>query len=260
MHTPRKRFGQHFLHDDDIIARIIASIAPAPADRLVEIGPGQGALTFPMLKQVQQLEVVELDRDLIPILERRAAAIGQLHIHQGDVLDFDFAALKTDDRLLRVFGNLPYNISSPLIFHLLSYSGIIGDMVFMLQKEVAERLAAPADSEHYGRLSVMVQYHCQVELLFDVPPEAFTPPPKVDSSIVRLVPYVKYPVRAEDYKQFAAVVKCAFSQRRKTLRNSLKSMMDDAAWERILIKSNLRAEDLTVSEFVALSNAMSRKQ
>ena len=184
MHIPRKRFGQHFLSDQGIIQRIVAALAPRPGEHLVEIGPGQGAITLPILKLVKQFDVVELDRDLIPQLQERCAHAGKLQIHSADALEFDFSSLKNDARLLRVFGNLPYNISTPLIFHLLDFAPVIADMLFMLQREVAERLAAETASEHYGRLSVMVQYHCQVDLLFDVPPEAFYPPPQVTSSII----------------------------------------------------------------------------
>jgi 16S rRNA (adenine1518-N6/adenine1519-N6)-dimethyltransferase len=165
--------------------------------------------------------------------------------------------VKTDERMLRVFGNLPYNISTPLIFHLLTFTSSITDMLFMLQKEVAERLAAPADSEHYGRLSVMVQYHCQADLLFDVPPDAFHPPPKVTSSIIRLTPHREYPHVARDYALFEAIVKHAFGQRRKTLRNSLKTIISNEQWEHISMRSDLRAENLTVQDFVKLSNRVS---
>lgn len=254
MHIHRKRFGQHFLHDQEIIRRIVAAIAPQTTEHLVEIGPGQGALTLPVLELAQKLDAIELDRDLLQPLEKRASGVGELLIHQGDVLDFDFSTLQTDDRLLRVFGNLPYNISSPLIFHLLSYSGIISDMTFMLQKEVADRMAAAVDSKDYGRLSVMVQYHCRVDVLFDVPRESFTPPPKVESSILRMVPHQEYPVRAKDDACFARVVKQAFSQRRKTLRNSMKPLFNDEMWSRVSINPQARAETLTVKDFVELSD------
>lgn len=256
MHHPRKRFGQHFLCDQDIIHRIVAVLAPETSQHLVEIGPGQGALTLPVIKQTKQLEVIELDRDLIPELEMRTQPFGDITIYSEDVLKFDFDRIKMDKRPLRVFGNLPYNISTPLIFHLLDYADIISDMLFMLQKEVAERMAAPADSDDYGRLSVMVQYHCQVELLFNVPQDAFFPPPKVESSIVRLVPYKAYPYEAKNYDLFADVVRHAFGQRRKTLRNSLRELVSDAVWEAVNIRSDLRAENLTVADFVKISNAI----
>lgn len=257
MHIPRKRFGQHFLRDQHIISRIVAAIHPTPQDHLVEIGPGQGAITLPVLKLAHQLDAIELDRDLIAELESRAAR-GGLRVHTADALTFDFSRLHTTNRPLRLFGNLPYNISTPLLFHLLTFAGIISDMVFMLQKEVALRLAAMPDEDDYGRLSVMVQYHCAVELLFDVPPMAFHPPPKVNSSIVRLIPHQQLPEPAEDYQLFASVVKHAFGQRRKTLRNSLRDLVDAESWERMPVASDLRAENLSVKDFVAISNVLTK--
>lgn len=256
MHSSRKRFGQHFLCDQDIIHRIVAALAPESSQHLIEIGPGQGAITLPVLKQIKHLEAIELDRDLIPELEARTKHIGDLKIYSEDVLKFDFDRIKQDKRLLRVFGNLPYNISTPLIFHLLDFADIISDMLFMLQKEVAERMAAAADTDDYGRLSVMVQYHCEVELLFNVPASAFFPPPKVESSIVRLVPYREFPHQAKNYDLFADVVRHAFGQRRKTLRNSLKELVTDDIWTQLNIDPQLRAENLTVAEFVKISNAI----
>ncbi|NOY62622.1 MAG: 16S rRNA (adenine(1518)-N(6)/adenine(1519)-N(6))-dimethyltransferase RsmA, partial [Gammaproteobacteria bacterium] len=189
-HRARKRFGQNFLHDGHVIARIVAAVRPRPGQQIVEIGPGQGALTEPLLDAAGELDVVELDRDLIPLLEQRFNAQQTLRIHQADALKFDFSTLRGDcaDAALRVVGNLPYNISTPLLFHLLSFSGLIKDMHFMLQKEVVDRLAAQPGGGDYGRLSVMMQYHCQVERLFVVKPGSFTPVPKVDSAIVRLTP------------------------------------------------------------------------
>lgn len=256
MTIPRKRFGQHFLCDQAIIQHIVTALHPKVHEHLIEIGPGQGALTLPVLKRVKYLEAVELDRDLIPQLQERTHHAGQLHIYSADALEFDFSSVKKDDRLLRVFGNLPYNISTPLIFHLIHFSPIIMDMLFMVQKEVAERLAAAADTEHYGRLSVMVQYHWQVELLFNVPASAFYPPPQVESSMVRLIPYRELPYLANDYALFEEIVKNAFGQRRKTLRNSLKKIVSDEVWERLPIRSNLRAENLTVRDFIAITNSI----
>jgi len=253
---PRKRFGQHFLSDQAIIHQIVATLHPQKGEHLVEIGPGQGALTIPVLKQVNQLEVIELDRDLIHELERRSKHAGELIIYSADVLEFDFANIKKDKRLLRVFGNLPYNISTPLIFHVLQFAPMISDMLFMLQKEVAERLAAAANADAYGRLSVMVQYHCQVDLLFNVPARAFYPPPQVQSSIVHLTPYREYPYPARDYSLFEKIVKQAFGQRRKTLRNSLRDIVPDEAWATLSIHSDLRAENLSVKDFVDISNAL----
>lgn len=257
MHIPRKRFGQHFLRDQAIIQRIVAALAPRPRDHLIEIGPGQGAITLPVLKLTKYLEAVELDRDLIPQIQERCSHVGEVQIYSADVLDFDFASIKKDDRLLRIFGNLPYNISTPLIFHLINFSSIISDMLFMVQKEVAERMAAETDTEHFGRLSVMVQYHWQVELLFNVPAGAFHPPPQVESSIVRLTPYRELPAQAKSYSVFENIVKHAFGQRRKTLRNSLKNIVSDEIWENIPIRSDLRAENLSVQDFVMISNSLS---
>jgi 16S rRNA (adenine1518-N6/adenine1519-N6)-dimethyltransferase len=254
MTIPRKRFGQHFLCDQTIVQRIVMALSPKTHEHLIEIGPGQGALTLPVLKIIKYLEAIELDRDLIPQLQDRTHHAGILNIYSADALEFDFSSVKKDDRLLRVFGNLPYNISTPLIFHLIRFSTIILDMLFMVQKEVAERLAAAVDTEHYGRLSVMVQYHWQVELLFNVSADAFYPPPQVESSIVRLIPYRELPYPANDYQLFEEIVKQAFGQRRKTLRNSLKKIVSDEVWERLPIRSDLRAENLTVSDFVTISN------
>lgn len=258
MHIPRKRFGQHFLCDQAIIQRIIAALHIKSHDRLVEIGAGQGALTIPLLKEVHALDVIELDRDLIPGLQERSKGKGELTIHATDALAFNFASLKTDDRLLRIVGNLPYNISTPLLFHLLTFAPYIADMLFMLQKEVAERLVAVANSDAYGRLSVMMQYHCEVELLFDVAPTAFYPPPQVHSSIVRLQPHRDYPYRARHYEVFAAIVKQAFNQRRKTLRNSLKNRVADEVWARLPIDSKWRAENLSVKDFVLISDEVTQ--
>ena len=256
VHIPRKRFGQHFLCDPGVIEHIIASIAPDSSQHVIEIGPGQGALTLPLLKLLGHLEVVELDRDLIPVLQERAAGLGELTLHAADALTFDFGALKKNDKSLRIIGNLPYNISTPLIFHLLTFSEQISDMTFMLQKEVAERLAASTNNHHYGRLSVMTQYHCRVELLFNVPPSAFYPPPKVQSSIVRLVPHQTNPYQLKNAAIFSELVKTAFGMRRKTLRNSLRHMVTEQQWAEVNIASTLRAENLSVQQFVELSNVI----
>jgi 16S rRNA (adenine1518-N6/adenine1519-N6)-dimethyltransferase len=254
MHAPRKRFGQHFLHDKQVIERLVNVIAPLPDQHLVEIGPGQGALTLPVLQKTGAMDVIELDRDLIPILSERCLTAGSLNIHQADALAFDFGALVQNNKPLRVIGNLPYNISTPLIFHLLTFAGSIIDMHFMLQKEVVDRLAADHGSSDYGRLSIMVQYHCKVTALFDVPPSAFHPPPKVDSRIVRMVPYETVPFVAKNYGHLQSLVRQAFSQRRKTLRNCLKRLMTDEAWEKSSIDPKLRPEQLTVADYVKLSN------
>lgn len=259
MHVARKRFGQHFLHDKQIIQRLVNVIAPVAGQHIVEIGPGQGALTVPILKILGDMEVVELDRDLIPALTLRCADKGHLTVHQADALDFDFATLVKNDQPMRIIGNLPYNISTPLIFHLLEFSKYIIDMHFMLQKEVVERIAAPPGNGDYGRLSVMVQYHCEAVALFDVPPGAFYPPPQVMSSIIRLVPYRETPHLALNYQHFANIVKEAFSHRRKTLRNSLKELVSDDDWQKIAIDSHQRPEQLGVADYVKISNTLMEK-
>lgn len=256
MHGPRKRFGQHFLEDTQVIEDIVNVIAPTPGQSLVEIGPGQGALTIPVLKKTGELDVVELDRDLIPVLTARCKEYGTLRIFQADALEFDFSQLVKKSEPLRVIGNLPYNISTPLIFHLLEFAAFIQDMHFMLQKEVVDRMAAKPGDDAYGRLGIMVQYHCEVTSLFDVGPDAFYPPPKVDSSIVRLVPHKTIFPFAENYAHFENVVKLAFNQRRKTLRNSLKSLVTGEDWLRNEIDSSLRPEELSVNDYVKLSNSL----
>ncbi len=256
MHIVRKRFGQHFLHDKQIIQRIVDAIKPQEKQHVVEIGPGQGALTLPILKKIGKLEVIELDRDLIHPLKTRCIEKGELIIHQADALKFDFAQLTHEKKSLRLIGNLPYNISTPLIFHLLEFADLIIDMHFMLQKEVVDRIAARSNTHAYGRLSVMVQYHCSVMSLFHVGPDAFSPPPQVESSIVRLIPHVELPYKAQDYEHFAQLVRTAFSHRRKTLRNSLRNCVSDEDWENVNIDSHLRPEQISVSEYVKLSNAL----
>lgn len=256
-HQARKRFGQHFLRDQKIIQQIVAAIAPEAGQRLVEIGPGLGAITIPVLELCGSLAAIEVDRDVIPILQEASQEVGDLLIYQKDVLNFDFAVALQDKKQLRVFGNLPYNISTPLLFHLIKYCPIISDMTFMLQKEVAERLGSLPSKKSYSRLSVMTQYHFQVKQLFDVPPTAFKPAPKVDSRIVRLLPYKKVPYLAQDYSRFETIVKQAFSQRRKTLRNSLsglKTPIPEESWKKANIDPQKRAENLSVEDFVRLSN------
>jgi 16S rRNA (adenine1518-N6/adenine1519-N6)-dimethyltransferase len=253
-HTPRKRFGQNFLHDHNIIYNIITSIQAKPDEHWVEIGPGQGALTEPLLKKGLQLDIVELDRDLVRLLKEKYRKYNNLQIHSADALTFDFSALTKANEKLRIIGNLPYNISTPLMFHLLDNAYCIEDMHFMLQKEVLDRICATPGSKKYGRLSVMMQYYCATELLFDVPSESFDPVPKVMSAIIRLVPHQKPPVEVDDIVKFNKVVAQAFSQRRKTLRNSLKKLMDENAIAALNIDPGLRAEALSLNDFAKLSN------
>ncbi len=252
----KKRFGQHFLHDSSIIERMISAINPRMDDQFVEIGPGLGALTFPLLKYINALDVVEIDRDVIArlTLKKQRGKLEQLTIHSCDALKMDFTALPKHASKLRVVGNLPYNISTPLIFHLLESAHIIQDMHFMLQNEVVQRITAEPNSKTYGRLSIMVQYYCDTEYLFFVPPGAFSPPPKVDSAILRLTPWQQRPYKANDEKHFARLVTQAFSTRRKTLRNTLKKMLSTEQIESIGINPGLRPENISVSEYVSLSN------
>lgn len=254
-HRARKRFGQNFLSDPGIIHRIIQSINPKPGEHIIEIGPGLGALTCPILKIVNQMDVIELDRDIIPKLQLNCGLDSHLNIHNTDVLKFDFASLPYNEPL-RIIGNLPYNISTPIIFHLVEYSSIIQDMYFMLQKEVVQRLAAKPDTSNYSRLSVMAQYYFQVTPLFLVPPESFQPMPKVDSAIVRLVPHTEKPVQITDEKAFATLVHQAFSQRRKTLRNVLKDFCTPQQLEAADIDPSSRAQTLTLQQFADLHNSL----
>lgn len=254
-HRARKRFGQNFLQDTLIIDRIVRSIAPQSDDNIVEIGPGQGAITAPLLDACPKLNVVEIDNDLIPILLAQFAKYKDFKIFKEDALKFDFQQL-AQEKPLRIVGNLPYNISTPLIFHLLSFYQNIADMHFMLQKEVVERLAAKASSKHYGRLSVMVQYYCDVEHLFDVPPESFHPQPKVNSAIVRLSPHRTLPEPADDVELLSKLVNTCFQQRRKTLRNSLKQLLSNEQIEALPIDTKLRPENLSLKDYVTLSNLM----
>ncbi len=255
-HTPRKRFGQNFLHDHNIIYNIISSIQARPDQHWVEIGPGQGALTKPLLNEKVRLDVVELDRDLVVLLKEKFKHYPNLHIHSADALRFDFSSLAEGGNKLRIIGNLPYNISTPLMFHLLDNAKCIEDMHFMLQKEVVDRICAAPGSKKYGRLSVMMQYHCMPELLFEVPPESFDPIPQVTSAIVRLVPHQQPPVVVNDMSKLNRVVTQAFSQRRKTLRNSLKKLIEEADIAALGIDPTLRAENISLAEFALLSNLL----
>lgn len=253
MHVARKRFGQHFLHDRAIISRIVAAIAPGRDDHMVEIGPGLGAITVPLLQHLSQLDAVEIDRDAIRHLTGLTA--GQaLRIHNADVLAFDFGTLRTGAQPLRLVGNLPYNISTPLLFRLIAQRQHILDLHFMLQKEVVDRMAAGPGTEHYGRLSVMLAPWLRVEPLFDIGPGAFRPPPRVVSTFVRLTPHASAPFELADPDRFAALVAAAFSQRRKTLRNSLKALLDERQIRAAGIDPGARAEVIGPDGFAALAN------
>lgn len=254
-HRARKRFGQNFLHDPGVIQRIVDSIAPKRDGHLVEIGPGQGAITKELLRAAGNMDAVELDRDLIAPLAEMCADIGHLRIHSADILKFDLCGLVPAGEQLRVVGNLPYNISTPILFHLLERSHCIHDMHFMLQKEVVLRMGAEPGNKQYGRLTVMLQAQCEVTHLFDIGPGAFKPAPKVDSAFVRLVPHSTPQFQIEDQTIFSQVVAQAFSQRRKTLRNSLRKLMDAEIIEGLGIDPGLRAEQIGVDGFVRLGNA-----
>ncbi len=253
-HAPRKRFGQNFLVSPGVIRNIVMSIAPRHDDRLVEIGPGLGALTEPLLAALDHLHVVEIDRDLIARL-RRSFSAERLTVHEGDALEFDFGPLGPG---LRVVGNLPYNISTPLLFHLAGFAGSVRDMHFMLQKEVVDRMVAAPGTADYGRLSVMLQYRFDMERLFVVPPGAFNPAPKVDSAIVRLLPKAAERLTAHDEALLARLVLAAFGQRRKMLRNNLRDLVDEAGLLAVGIAPTARAEELSIGDYVRLANSLAR--
>jgi 16S rRNA (adenine1518-N6/adenine1519-N6)-dimethyltransferase len=260
VHKAKKKFGQNFLVDEQIIGDIISAIRPASEDNMVEIGPGLGALTRPLLKKLNHLHVVEIDRDIIARLQQdypQNNPKSKLTVHAGDALQFDIAILPAP---LRIVGNLPYNISSPLLFHFTAYAERITDMHFMLQNEVVERMVAEPSTPAYGRLSVMLQYRFRMEKLLDVPPESFRPAPKVNSAIVRMIPLPTSEIFVENEKLFSAVVRTAFGQRRKTLRNTLRSYLDEADFEKLEINAQLRAENLAVMEFAKVANYLNHRQ
>jgi 16S rRNA (adenine1518-N6/adenine1519-N6)-dimethyltransferase len=250
MHVPRKRFGQNFLEDRGVVEQIVAAIRPQPGERFIEIGPGLGALTLPLLQRLEHLDVIEIDRNIVDDL-RASHPANRLTIHEGDALEFDIAALGHD---LRVVGNLPYNISTPLLFHLTNHAGAVRDAHFMLQREVVERMSAQPGTAEYGRLSVMLQYRWSIDSLFDVPPSAFRPAPKVWSSVVRMIPHRVLPHVAEDERSFADVVMRAFGQRRKTLRNTLREKLTASDFEQLGIDPVARGETLGVADFVRIAN------
>jgi len=258
-HTARKRFGQNFLNDQNVIDNIVAAIDPKLEDLLVEIGPGLGALTEPVAAKIDTMSVVELDRDLAERLRNHPVLGSKLTIHQGDALAFDFSQLAKPGQRLKVFGNLPYNISTPLMFHLFEQADIIENMHFMLQKEVVLRLCASPNSKAYGRLSVMAQYYCKMIPVLEVGPHCFVPPPKVDSAVIRLEPYRELPYPALDIKQLQNVVKQAFSQRRKTVRNSLKGVLSVDEMALVGVNPTYRAEQVSLEQFVAIANFITKK-
>ena len=256
-HVARKRFGQNFLVDRQVVADIVNAVAPRREACVVEIGPGLGALTEPLLQRVDRLHVVEIDRDIVARLERQHPA-ERLIIHAGDALEFDFSSVCADPaERMHIVGNLPYNISTPLLFHLADYADRVADMHFMLQKEVVERMVAEPGCADYGRLSVMLQYRFWMEWLIDVPPESFDPAPKVDSAVVRLIPKPLSDLRAKSLDKLGKVVLQAFSQRRKMLRNTLKGTLDDTGFAALGIDPTRRAEDIPVEDYVRIANYLS---
>jgi len=256
-HRARKRFGQNFLKDMSVVQQIINVINPTNKDHVVEIGPGMGVLTQNLLPEVAYLDAVELDRDLVAKLKKTSLPLGNFSIHSADALTFDFCSLCRNNQPIRLVGNLPYNISTPLLFRLFSQLSCIADMHFMLQKEVVDRLVAEPGSRTYGKLSVVVQYHCQVDKLLDVSPEAFTPQPKVDSAVVRLIPYKSPPVSINSYEDLEEIVTASFAQKRKTLHNNLKSLLTDEQILSVNVDPSRRAETLSLEEFAALSKLLS---
>ena len=253
-HAPRKRFGQNFLRDEGVIEAIARAIAADTTQHLIEIGPGEGAITQALIASGCRFDAIELDRDLRTRLLASFSTYDNFTLHSADALKFDFASLQHDNQPLRVIGNLPYNISTPLLFKLLDYGPLIADMHFMLQLEVVERLATEPGNKNWGRLGVMAQFQCEVEQLFEVPPEAFFPPPKVQSAIVRLTPRQTPRWEQVDREVLAKVVSQAFSQRRKTLRNNFKNNLTDTQFEAAGIDPQARAETLTIDHFVALAS------
>ena len=250
----RKRFGQHFLHDPYVLERITAAIHPKKTDILVEIGPGRGALTDHLLTECRKLVLVEIDRDLLAFLQTKYKQKKNIILYQKDALQFDFLTLKMDDQFLRMIGNLPYYISTPLLFHLFSQMACIKDMHFMLQKEVVLRLTALVGTANYGRLSVMAQYFCENTLLFTVPSNVFIPAPRVESAMVRLIPRRNPALTVKNLEHFGAIIKEAFSYRRKTVSNALKKIISIDKWKTIGIDPQLRPQELTVEDFIKISN------
>ncbi|MCG7570084.1 16S rRNA (adenine(1518)-N(6)/adenine(1519)-N(6))-dimethyltransferase RsmA [Pseudoalteromonas sp. CNC9-20] len=253
-HYARKRFGQNFLHDETVIDKIVTAIDPRPGDNLVEIGPGLGAITEPVCELTDHLNVVELDKDLAERLIHHPFMAPKLTVHQGDAMKFDFSSLLRNDAKLKIFGNLPYNVSTPLLFHLFNFVDEVEHMHFMLQKEVVNRMVAGPGSKAFGRLSVMTQYYCHAIPVIEVPPNCFKPAPKVDSAVVRLVPKDKAQRSAKDTKLLNTVCLEAFNQRRKTLRNSLGNLLDESQLKGLGIDPSLRAESLSLQQFIEIAN------
>jgi len=255
-HQARKRFGQNFLHDQGVIDRIIAAIHPQANEHILEIGPGQGALTRPLATAGARLDLVELDRDLAAFLQQTLGSDPNITLYQQDILKFDLNQLTSEPGSLRVIGNLPYNISTPVLFYLLQKHELIKDMTFMLQLEVVHRMAAQVGDKNYGRLGLMLQYYCEVKHLFNVPSAAFTPRPKVSSAIVQLIPHRQFPVQAKDPALLHIVIRTAFNQRRKTLKNSLKAIISEDELNALPLDTSLRPENLSLADYVLISDAL----
>jgi 16S rRNA (adenine1518-N6/adenine1519-N6)-dimethyltransferase len=249
----KKRLGQHFLHDPAVIRRLVEAIRPQPSDTMVEIGGGPGALTAPLSERLERLHVVEVDRELAAALPSRVAHPERLVVHEADALDFDFGSLAAGPRSLRVVGNLPYNISTPLLFHLAAFAPLIRDLHVMLQREVVERIAAAPGGKEYGRLTIMLALFARAEVCFDVGPGAFTPPPKVWSTVVRLVPHAVPPFEVRDRAKFAALVAHLFSMRRKTLGRALKGRLTPEAIASVGVDPKARPETLAPADFARLA-------
>tara|TARA_R100001143_G_C3329479_1_gene118750 strand:+ start:133 stop:927 length:795 start_codon:yes stop_codon:yes gene_type:complete len=258
-HRPRKRFGQNFLSDRNIVAKIIQALGAGPQDHVIEIGPGQGVLTGELLASAASVNAIEIDRDLVSMLQQKFAVMDSFTIHESDVLKTDFNTLLSAQNPVRIIGNLPYNISTPLLFHLLAYLHGIKDMLFMLQLEVVDRLVASPGTKNYGRLSIMLQYFCQIEKLFTVPPGAFSPPPKVHSAIVRLIPKTSDQLVLQNPVTLEKLVRQAFSHRRKTLRNNLKGLLSDEELSALNIDPGLRPENLSLEDYVRISTHLEDK-
>lgn len=257
MRYARKRYGQHFLHDPGTIRRIVDAIGPSKEQRLVEIGPGRGAITAPLLRACGSLDVIEIDEHVIPFLKSTCEGLGELRVHRADATTFDFHALRDGGPPLRIVGNLPYNVSTPLLFHFIEQLDSVADMHFMLQKEVVTRMAAKPGNKDYGRLTVMLAPRVRVVPLFDIGTGAFKPPPRVVSTFFALYPHREPPFAVHDQGAYARVVAAAFSQRRKTLRNSLAALLDTAAIEAAGIDPSARPETLPPEQFARLAEQVS---
>lgn len=259
-HVPRKRFGQNFLNSGLIIQNIVDAIHPTASDHVIEIGPGQGALTAPLLQRAGTLDCLEIDRDLVTSLEKKFAQHSNFKVHSVDALKFDFNTLNAPAKSLRIVGNLPYNITTPLLFHLLSFCPLIHDMHFMLQKEVVDRLTAHPNSKAFGKLTLMIQYYCKAEYLFSVPSSAFYPAPKVESAVIRLTPYLQIPFPVKNFNLFTHLASTAFNQRRKILSNSLKAFLALSDFQALSLDPQKRPEALSLEEWVKLCNFVAARE